>query len=65
MRTTCLVRPSLTPRTANRLIAGSPYRRDTLALKALPGTPKQMAGYSHAERERCGRLIKAHGIKLN
>lgn len=40
-------------------------RFQTLALEALPGTPEQMAEYTHAERERWGKLIRANNIKLD
>ena len=32
---------------------------------ALPGTPAQMTAYTHAERERWGKLIRANNIKLD
>jgi tripartite-type tricarboxylate transporter receptor subunit TctC len=40
-------------------------RFQTLSLEALPGTPEQMAAYSHSERDRWGQLIRANGIKLD
>ena len=40
-------------------------RFQTLALEALPGTPKQMADYARLERERWGRLIAANNIRLD
>ncbi|HSI57412.1 MAG TPA: tripartite tricarboxylate transporter substrate binding protein [Ideonella sp.] len=40
-------------------------RFQTLALEALPGTPAQMTAYTHAERERWGKLIRANNIKLD
>jgi hypothetical protein len=34
-------------------------------VKALPGTPEQMAAYAKAERARWGALIRANNIKLD
>ena len=40
-------------------------RFQALSLEALPGTPRQMADYTRAERERWGKVVKSAGIKLD
>ncbi len=40
-------------------------RFQTLSLEALPGTPKEMADYTRAERARWGTVIKNAGVKLD
>jgi tripartite-type tricarboxylate transporter receptor subunit TctC len=40
-------------------------RFQALSVEPMPGTPKQMAEYTRAERERWGKVIQAAGVKLD
>jgi len=40
-------------------------RFQALSVEPMPGTPKQMADYTRAERERWGKVIQSAGVKLD
>jgi tripartite-type tricarboxylate transporter receptor subunit TctC len=40
-------------------------RFQALGLEAMPGTPQQMATFTHQERDRWGQLVHSAGIKLD
>jgi tripartite-type tricarboxylate transporter receptor subunit TctC len=63
--------PSATVARLNKALVGAlesegvKSRFQALGLEPLPGTPRAMATYTCAERERWGQLIRANGIKLD